>query len=317
MNCSEEYRLNELLKSIELLQSEISSISDRACAIVCSAYLDDLLESIIFSFLTNASATQNRQLTSQNGPLSTFSSKIVLAYRLGLISKKEFDDLNLVRKIRNLFAHDLNSNSFDCECIKSLLSDNIPNEGMLPPTTIPISFSKNNEPFTPTPEEFVRIVSDEKEYSSVVSNFPQLNFVELDKNDSRSIFTSIVYILQAELISRQFVASLNKREESKKFNSIVDLEEYKINSFQEPIENQLEQLNILKLNTEQEITKLDNLDSPSEMFKEKEEIREKLCSHYAKIQQMIDKITSAPLSLEKALIIHSFRLLNFQNKSKA
>lgn len=53
------------------------------------------------------------------------------------------------------------------------------------------------------------------------------------------------------------------------------------------------------------------------MFKEKEEIREKLCSHYAKIQQMIDKITSAPLSLEKALIIHSFRLLNFQNKSKA
>lgn len=317
MNCSEEYRLNELLKSIELLKSEISSISDRACAIVCSAYLDDLLESIIFSFLTNASATQNRQLTSQNGPLSTFSSKIVLAYRLGLISKKEFDDLNLVRKIRNLFAHDLNSNSFDCECIKSLLSDNIPNEGMLPPTTIPISFSKNNETVTPTPEEFVRIVSDEKEYSSVVSNFPQLNFVELDKNNSRSIFTSIVYILQAELISRQFVALLNKREESKKFNSIVDLEEYKINSFQEPIENQLERLNTLKLNTEQEITKLDNLDSPSEMFKEKEEIREKLCSQYAKIQQMIDKITSAPLSLEQALIIHSFRLLNFQNKSKA
>jgi DNA-binding MltR family transcriptional regulator len=46
-------------------------------------------------------------------PLSNFSARIKTAYCLGLITKKEYDDLNLIRKIRNKFAHRLHGYSFD------------------------------------------------------------------------------------------------------------------------------------------------------------------------------------------------------------
>ena len=48
-----------------------------------------------------------KRLFEYNQPLGNFSGKISLSYCLGLIDKVVKDDLNLVRKIRNRFAHDL------------------------------------------------------------------------------------------------------------------------------------------------------------------------------------------------------------------
>ena len=50
--------------------------------------------------------------------MGSFSNKISLSYSLGLIDKIINDDLNLVRKIRNKFAHDLYAN-FKNDQIKS------------------------------------------------------------------------------------------------------------------------------------------------------------------------------------------------------
>src|SRR3546814_2970630 len=51
-------------------------------------------------------------------PLGNFSSKIKMCYCLGLIDKMIKEDLNLIRKIRNEFAHDLYA-SFDSDKIKN------------------------------------------------------------------------------------------------------------------------------------------------------------------------------------------------------
>jgi DNA-binding MltR family transcriptional regulator len=57
-----------------------------------------------------------------NQPLGNFSNKINLCYSLGLIDKIVKDDLNMIRKIRNNFAHELNI-SFNDENIKSLSNE--------------------------------------------------------------------------------------------------------------------------------------------------------------------------------------------------
>lgn len=44
------------------------------------------------------------------GPLSNFGGKISMCYSLGLMEKIIIDDLHLVRKIRNAFAHQLYAN---------------------------------------------------------------------------------------------------------------------------------------------------------------------------------------------------------------
>jgi DNA-binding MltR family transcriptional regulator len=53
-----------------------------------------------------------------NQPLGDFSNKIKMCYCLGLIDKIIRDDLNLIRKIRNEFTHDLYA-SFESDKIKS------------------------------------------------------------------------------------------------------------------------------------------------------------------------------------------------------
>ena len=77
------------------------SESDRACAILGAALLDARLESLYnrrFQFSKD-------ELLSGNGPLSTFSTRIRLAHALAWISDDVQYDLNIIRSVRNDFAH--------------------------------------------------------------------------------------------------------------------------------------------------------------------------------------------------------------------
>src|ERR1035441_6649240 len=49
------------------------------------------------------------------GPLDSFSSRIAMAYRLGLICEGDFDALDLLRKIRNDCAHAMTPFSLEAE----------------------------------------------------------------------------------------------------------------------------------------------------------------------------------------------------------
>ncbi|MBL7074228.1 hypothetical protein ISS37_03175 [candidate division KSB1 bacterium] len=51
--------------------------------------------------------TGTDELLDGDAPLSTFSARINLVYRLGLIQPDLVRELHLVRKIRNVFAHEL------------------------------------------------------------------------------------------------------------------------------------------------------------------------------------------------------------------
>lgn len=78
--------------------------TDRACAILATTLLDVLLgELLTVGFHGGKTAT--KKFFEGLGPLASFSARIEAAYGFGFISKMERDDLNVLRTIRNDFAH--------------------------------------------------------------------------------------------------------------------------------------------------------------------------------------------------------------------
>jgi hypothetical protein len=78
--------------------------SDRGAALTGAALLDDLLADVIRAgFVDDPKHVES--LLKTDGPLGTFSARIKLAYCVGWIGPDVRDDLNLVREVRNKFAH--------------------------------------------------------------------------------------------------------------------------------------------------------------------------------------------------------------------
>ncbi len=97
---------------------ELQNESPRAAVIIAAAFMDGWLRQLIANFMIEDSNVVDELLGTDDiadRPLSTFSSRIKTAYCLGLISKGEYDDLNLIRRIRNRFAHKMLGYSFDDE----------------------------------------------------------------------------------------------------------------------------------------------------------------------------------------------------------
>ena len=82
--------------------------NDRALAIVGGAFLDTLLENILIEFLIE-DEKEVGDLLRYDGPMGGLSARIRTAYCLGLLRKSIRDDLRLVAKIRNRFAHNLSA----------------------------------------------------------------------------------------------------------------------------------------------------------------------------------------------------------------
>jgi DNA-binding MltR family transcriptional regulator len=80
--------------------------NDRAIAIVGGTFLETLLEHVLVAFVVD-DQKEVAKLLEYNQPLGTYSGRTTMAYCLGLINKPVLDDLRLVGKIRNQFAHNL------------------------------------------------------------------------------------------------------------------------------------------------------------------------------------------------------------------
>ena len=86
--------------------------TDRGCALMAAAYLDDQVERLLrHSLLSDGKSLDD--LFGRSGPLSSFSSRIDLCFAMGLLPKLACRDLRLIRRIRNQFAHLATPLSFD------------------------------------------------------------------------------------------------------------------------------------------------------------------------------------------------------------
>ena len=106
---------NMLLEFSRLFKHEKKN--DRALVIVGAAFLDTLLEHILINFLVD-DPKEVADLLRYDQPLGTYGNRTRAAYCFGLINKTIRDDLRVVGKVRNRFAHDLYA-SFDDQQIRS------------------------------------------------------------------------------------------------------------------------------------------------------------------------------------------------------
>jgi len=97
-----------------------TEFEDRATVLIAGALLDQALEAAILTHFVNLNKNEKRDIFSGevNGPLSSFAHKIRISYALGIIGKNAKEDLNVIKAIRNAFAHAFDHVDFSTETIK-------------------------------------------------------------------------------------------------------------------------------------------------------------------------------------------------------
>lgn len=103
----EEQTKNEAIdrEGFNAFVAEFKGETDRAAVIIGAAKLDYLLYQILTTHFVPSSGDHD-DLLDGDSSLSTFSSRINIAYRLGLIDAQYARALHLIRRIRNSFAHE-------------------------------------------------------------------------------------------------------------------------------------------------------------------------------------------------------------------
>ena len=77
---------------------------DRSLAIIGAAFIDEELADLLRAFFVEDTKVADNLLSS-NGGISAFGVRNQLTYVLGLIDEPTFNDIKLIQKIRNKFAH--------------------------------------------------------------------------------------------------------------------------------------------------------------------------------------------------------------------
>ena len=86
-------------------KSPLHLITDRSLALITAAGIERALERAIITHLPKLDVYTFRKLASSEGPLSSLFAKIHLGFALGLLDKRTRDNLDIVRRVRNVFAH--------------------------------------------------------------------------------------------------------------------------------------------------------------------------------------------------------------------
>jgi mannitol operon repressor len=94
--------------------------SERGAALAAAAMIDDQLGKIVEAFLVPNKGSQ-ALIAGFNAPLGSFSARIAAVYGLGLVSDIEHRECELIRKVRNEFAHHIKV-SFKTEKVVGLCS---------------------------------------------------------------------------------------------------------------------------------------------------------------------------------------------------
>jgi len=101
-------------KDLDKVFDELENANPRAIITVGGSLLEYAVEKCVESrFREPQTKEESSLLFSESGLLGTFSEKILIAYFLKLIGPQTKRDLDLIRLIRNVVAHDMNPVSFD------------------------------------------------------------------------------------------------------------------------------------------------------------------------------------------------------------
>lgn len=108
-------------EDLPTVEAEIYGSSDRARAVMLGAVAENALTIFVkYAARQALNSDDKRQLFDFNGPLGTFSSKILVAYAFNLFGPDTRHDLDLIRILRNEFAHSRRSFNFEMSAVKNV-----------------------------------------------------------------------------------------------------------------------------------------------------------------------------------------------------
>jgi len=87
------------------LTALVGKQDDRAMVLSLATFLEDTLGRLLLAYLRTCKATKEL-VDGFNAPLGPFGTRIKAAYAFGLVTEEQFKDMEVLRKVRNHFAHD-------------------------------------------------------------------------------------------------------------------------------------------------------------------------------------------------------------------
>jgi hypothetical protein len=114
-----ELSLNDLSKQspseseLDAVWHEIDRQSHRASAVLGGAMVEDALRFALQAHFVFLSKTDTEKLFDYPAPLASFDAKIRVGHAIGLYGTIVRNDLNVIRRVRNGFAHAKKPISFD------------------------------------------------------------------------------------------------------------------------------------------------------------------------------------------------------------
>ena len=92
------------LERLNRFMGEISKQNDQAMVLSLATFLEDTLGRLLLAYFRSCKATKEL-VEGFNAPLGTFGSRIKAVYAFGLVTDEQFKDMEILRKVRNHFAH--------------------------------------------------------------------------------------------------------------------------------------------------------------------------------------------------------------------
>lgn len=113
---NERYSLEKLNRFTNLIRKQ----EDQAMVLSLATFLEDTLGRLLIAYFRTCKATKDL-VEGFNAPLGTFGSRIKAVYAFGLVTDEQFKDMEVLRKIRNQFAHNWEGVTLEQNDIQSLI----------------------------------------------------------------------------------------------------------------------------------------------------------------------------------------------------
>jgi hypothetical protein len=114
---------------------ELKAQTDRGAVLIAAAVLDELLEMTISARLIEVGGDRHAALFGRGKPIDSFSAKIELGFRLGLYQNPARVQFEMIRDIRNKFAHRIEPLTFSHPDIaQAIISRRLKHSPEGPPT---------------------------------------------------------------------------------------------------------------------------------------------------------------------------------------
>lgn len=96
----EEGELDSLNRFMRLVGEQ----DERAMVLSLATFIEDTLGRLLLAYFRDCKATREL-IEGFSAPLGTLGSRIKAVYAVGLVTEEQFKDMEILRKVRNQFAH--------------------------------------------------------------------------------------------------------------------------------------------------------------------------------------------------------------------